>query len=467
MFVNSNGIPVQNCSVADASCTAKCSCEEGAYGMDCSLSWSVISGNIALREQLCLHILLSGLLQTQSPDVVTSTAQLVTSVAQDYTQLSSLALGNCSAAIINVILGSPSTCGTTDAVAALVSAFSALLSGGKDVPLSVRLSIVEALPSLVSAHLDWLVTDENATAILATNLRFYAQVVSGREGNETVSVPQSPVEQLVGNQSSSVALHLSGAETRGYALIQSAFNLNDKPNLISNELQVVLRSESSQPVVGAVDVVLQNTKEQVFASQGGRQGTFVCPPSDMPANYSVGCALGNMSVPCPASPAEFPHTVSYTCPSRQSLPACLLLNGSSASSTVSCNLVSYGALNTTCGCSIRPSPLSPGSRRLEALPLVVLEVNSAAVILTRSFTSTVVSAQTVGLYTFRSNKVIAATVSTVLAALVVGLALFFVLDARRVRKIRPQGSTDPTRNHRSIESFFDALLPDIFTSLPW
>jgi hypothetical protein len=99
-----------------------------------------------------------------------------------------------------------------------------------------------------------------------------------------------------------------------------------------------------------------------------------------------------------------------------------------------------------------------------------LEMAASAEIVSSDFTATVLSSGDISLHTFRQNNVIAVTISTLVAVLVAGLAIFFLIDVRNIGAVRPsRGVTaaDLNKNSRSMDSFFEAVLPDIFTTAPW
>ena len=65
VYEDGNGYPLVFCEANDLYCQSKCSCHEGWYGVDCSLTWNQYETVAGMREKMCASYYAASLIQVQ------------------------------------------------------------------------------------------------------------------------------------------------------------------------------------------------------------------------------------------------------------------------------------------------------------------------------------------------------------------------------------------------------------------
>lgn len=112
------------CPVSNAFCKARCSCDTGYYGNDCSLSAAEYEGFSSLRASLCHALSQTVAFEDVSTDVVTSRLTSLVSLFADVTQISPSALGNCTGVLLDTIQADPTLVGSPTLLSATLNALS-------------------------------------------------------------------------------------------------------------------------------------------------------------------------------------------------------------------------------------------------------------------------------------------------------------------------------------------------------
>ena len=113
-YFDANNQETFNCTAINPFCTAACKCRSGAYGSDCSLSFSIYNSTSLLRNKLCSSVYSTVLVQDVSSDVVKSRMSSISDILQDVTQISDLALFQCTYTLIATIEADPVLAGQLD-----------------------------------------------------------------------------------------------------------------------------------------------------------------------------------------------------------------------------------------------------------------------------------------------------------------------------------------------------------------
>jgi hypothetical protein len=110
-YVDVNQNDIAACYASDVSCRAVCNCNTGLYGRDCSLALSSLTSARSVRESLCAAIYSTLSIQDVTADVVLSRATSIVDILLDPRQISTYALSNCTAALVQTVQDYPSLAG--------------------------------------------------------------------------------------------------------------------------------------------------------------------------------------------------------------------------------------------------------------------------------------------------------------------------------------------------------------------
>ena len=103
-YYNSINQPTAQCDATNSYCHVKCECHDGYYGADCTLQYSDFYSKFSIRESLC-----RSLYSTVSTQDVSDTGAIVSRMASiinvfdDITQISPVALTQCTDTLISTI----------------------------------------------------------------------------------------------------------------------------------------------------------------------------------------------------------------------------------------------------------------------------------------------------------------------------------------------------------------------------
>ena len=103
VFYDLNGKRAASCAVTDFFCFARCECNAGFYGRDCSLTRSEFVQLRSIRQALCSNIYKTVTLQDVTSDVISSLSVQISSALTDFTQMTNTSSRICATALTDTV----------------------------------------------------------------------------------------------------------------------------------------------------------------------------------------------------------------------------------------------------------------------------------------------------------------------------------------------------------------------------
>jgi hypothetical protein len=402
-----SGAELAYCSSYDASCTAKCVCNEQSvngssvstfFASDCSLTQVQLDENIGIREILCRAMWSSSSSQDITTDVISSRAASVISMLLDDTQVSSAALVACTQLLVDtitehadLIAASASTSGSSSAdsgsyvATECIDALSLALERGSFLPADLVNNVTKAM-SILSIELEnTLVIGESATAIISDNVQISSQLVDvssltlsgdddGYNGNAIVFAPPlTTIQQLTDAVTATIAVALTGVDdggqgdagSIGISVVHYTGNVHNTSASTSTSIGLSLnvykdeittfgqRRRKLQSGLGELSVIVTMPNNIPIDYTAGdistENRTYTCMETIQPYNVSLECSY-NRSYPYVCNVSKTSSTIPYICPSASVKPVCSTWDGSDFVRNPFCTLVSFTATDTICRC---------------------------------------------------------------------------------------------------------------------
>ena len=512
-YFDANGQELMHCSVRNPSCTARCNCEPGRFGRNCGLGETRFGQLLGFRTSLCSDLLRIVPIQDVSLDVVRSRAIAVKEALLDPFVVTDAALNNCTEALAQTIISNPEISCAGDNFVFLVDAFSTALDVGRDATQEALASITSGLTALVEGCQLSSAVEEAPTQFASRNLRI-AVVLLQQIADRALPVPQTSLESFedvlfpsvrIGSSFSSTpsfsADSLLAADTTavGVAVVQITSNpRNELVNASSITVESIQYADGSNSrrrqlasvAAGAEGAESAGAPRLHAVNGGGRRsladqalpfGVTITLPNINPINYfsrdnftlqlfcekrdgktyklRETCPSGlEVEVDCPDDNDRGFFEV--TCPGRRELPQCTVWDGSQYVANPDCTLLSFTAEETICYCR------GEAARRY---------LQSSSMATSQEFSTIIMSfddpyserfVQYSDLLDVEENIVIFVTLMTTLALFLAGLVFFVYWDKTEHLEVEKMKGKS-THSARTVQGFFNALIPDEFRPGPW
>ena len=471
VFYDVNGFTVESCHISNPYCTAKCICNNGGFGSDCSLNNATLQANINMRKKLCISTNKTVSIQDVTSDVVLSRMQSIASILLDPDQVSAQSLQVCADALIATVTGNPFMSSTDSLVSLVLRALSAVVVRGSDSPIEFIDKVSSTITQLSLGRQQQTAIGES-TNIVTDNIRMMTGRVDGCDSElSAMEVPKSEMEKLFDVAPSSFSLPVSedsgGCGSMGVTLVQNIRNV--RADMTSSAaIKVQLQAYESPLSISGVTFVLQNSNPMEYTDMELIKRTILCKMNKLgPYNVSVLCPGTNATfvLKCSGNSRVY---LSYTCPRVYDVPTCNLWNGSSYYQDPSCHVVSFTPYNTTCFCN--NSAVGNLGRRLTDAGSVEAEFTTALSTIGSDFLSKFDLVGDLTLESLTENAVVLSTVSSILGSCFVGIIILVIIDLQeRARHMAGKKKCKDTgiRDALSIRAFFNSLLPLEFSFKPW
>jgi hypothetical protein len=480
-FVDLEGKPVTKCTITDSRCTAQCVCQADRYGSTCAFRQAAYKQVLSFRETLCVGILRSLPLQDVTVDTISARAVSVSNILIDIDQISSAALGNCTAALIATVKSAPQLACAPTVIGVISGAFSSILAKGRAIAPSLLSEVLTTMLSLTGGCQGLSTPGEPPLVLETPNMKILTSLVSADEVKDEVFVPpQSALE--VANQQPAASMQVTDlSDASVSSLGVSVVVLKNNPRGLetqSSRLGFGFRSyvdagatrrltESSADGIGFT-MVLQNNEHTIYDNTYVRNLTFRCfrPYQADPYELRGVCPGGQeLTYVCPSWTKR---TYNVSCPAHVTFPSCTMYDGSDFEVAPKCSAIAYTAYNTTCLCYAGSG--SDNSRR-------ALQTSSTTGL--QEFSTTLSEYRTEYRETYydapaladvRSTTAVSGTFAGVLAIYFAGLIALVFWD-RTLRddkmKYKELAPPAPKVKVRTVNVFFDQLFPDEFRRGPW
>jgi hypothetical protein len=396
-YVSNTEETLDDCSVQNAICTAKCECTDDFYGPDCSLNWSQFYYKRSIMDQLLSAVQRVTELESidaQSTPFLLAALQSLTSDTAWMTLDSGLIIYNISCAILestttNINPDSGIAVVVDNVISTLISRWGTNALEGRGSP-SLYVNIFDYLSSSLSLQ---LIPGQINQAIIMNNYRLGAGVISDPEvgWNFSVVIPQTSLEVVSGMPGAT--LSLMGAEHKAHVGLASVPKIlstqgGSSDNITSNSFRIVAEFDD---VSGGCQhpatwlLVFAHYDQEFFGDVDATMTTVttICRRGSE-ATIMVNCPH-NISRPVICN-GSTEGTVLTTCPTQKRSPKCALRAGTGLTDTSSCVVVNYTAASTVCRCrSCASSNTDVTARRLTVGSLASTGTEVAA-LSTYSFT---------------------------------------------------------------------------------
>jgi hypothetical protein len=399
VVTNYTGHHASSCTVDDPFCSVACSCDAGSYGQDCSLSAADFAFYRSMREDMCHSLYRAAAVQDVTSDVLLNRAQLLGSILADPSQISELALYNCTYALSTTIKSNSEMAGRSDVVSTVVDTLSTVLEADA-LPLDLVEELNGAYESLSEGIQSSLAIGEEMAAYTTKNMRLGSALVSPNNTDASgahLTVPQSDFERLQGLPPTQLALNVSsglvgGDGAVGVTVFQYNKNVRkgdaatpgvgfktrgkDKVNAIDGAAsRRQLASTEAEDAGVSLELTLQNLQPQHYYVTAPEVGIVDCLRTGVPHNMTVECAdlTGQPLTYLFYCPGLYGQRYNFTCPYYTLTAFCTSWDGSQYVTDDSCEVVRRDSSSTTCRCSNKDQD----GRRLATVNSDLKELSSA------------------------------------------------------------------------------------------
>mmetsp|Transcript_14931 Transcript_14931/g.20503 ORF Transcript_14931/g.20503 Transcript_14931/m.20503 type:complete len:1670 (+) Transcript_14931:55-5064(+) len=492
-YIDNNNQILTACPLTVSSCRATCKCSPGYFGRDCSLSSAQYAQLTAFRETMCSSLRNTLAIQNVNSDTVASRILAVNNMMIDPTQVSSFAAATCSEVLVTSITEHPTLAclSSTTSFNSTLNAVSNIAQLGCAVSSALLPNISGAVYSLSSSCRAQQAQGEAPLVGIAPNLRMLSQqgdvqALSGK----SFRPPQSAFEAFMGLPSETILLNLSS--TSGGTASLSLLQFTNNPRcVVTNSTDVQVKLGRNVTYAGLVNATRRSVVSNAAVSNALDDVVTVTLLNNKPIEYfslassiervncsrllsydlfkNVTCPNGlRLNLTCPAGHTGF-HSI--RCPRLQALPQCTLWDGVAYTISPHCQVVNHTATSTTCHCNPKKTFTTKYHRQLAASTTfteTVYDFASTSTIHTYDYSATFVSDP--ALIVVRRFTVLTATASSLLGILLAGLLGFGFWDSQEAeesRKKRRKLKEASSRNIRTIQGFFNSVVPEEFKPGMW
>ena len=459
VYTDSMKKSLKSCLASDPACFAKCQCNSGWYGKDCTLNTANYDASVEIRGTLCSNLLTTYSLQDVSSDVISARANAVADLLLDPSQLSSTGLTDCTSVLVDTVNAAPDIAGYgSNVVSKIIEALS--LAVASDALSSSLLAAVTAcLDALAEGAQANLAVGEDPLEAVSTNIRLSSSVVSiDSVSTGYFKVSQNFEESFEGESNTRVAISTSAAAASG-ALGVTLFQFTNNPGgkatdatpvgLALKEYDDSSSGRRRRLVTGSrvysVTLTLQNTYAMTYETVAPATVEVFCFSSTSEYTLYDTCPDGEtFTALCPGVPGSWLST----CKGFHQLPACSIYDGSTYVESTACTTVDFNAMNTTCTC--------------------VTEASSVQI---STLTKTVYSAffqqwQPSGMVVAELNTEVVNALGAVIAIFFIGFFGFLFYDWRDKKNNRGV-VVEKEASGRNIHAFLESVAPPEFLVDYW
>ncbi|CAM9131657.1 unnamed protein product, partial [Ectocarpus fasciculatus] len=337
----------------------RCSCEDGWYGSDCSITSQEFSLILSAKETMCQSLHSSLEQQDVTPPVILARSISIVSLFLDLKTISDNAYKMCTQVIVDTVKLHPTVAATDSALLGVIASLSAILDRELNISVTLENSIYSTIEALSLGRQGHLASGEVATNIYSKNLRYLTQLSYSEDltAGSMILLPQSALEKLRGVSASACSIDTTAKGTTssaGVSVWQFRTNINSPGanSSIPISMQIfsygdILESPPTQEVL----IVLQNSRDIDYREPPELTSTTICYETTDELPYFVNTTCHNGYIAELECPGFKEITIRYNCSQEVVHPVCLFWNGSSYIQLDGCSVVDYDAQSTTCKCN--------------------------------------------------------------------------------------------------------------------
>jgi len=209
-------------------------------------------------------------------------------------------------------------------------------------------------------------------------------------------------------------------------------------------------------------ITLPNSAPIDYFSQANTSVLVRCErQSAVKYDLTAACPDADFVVTCPSVERGI---YNVTCPGRKVLPLCTTWDGAEYAVNPACEVVAFNALNTTCRCGAATIARQRRGLLGAVTGSTEQEFSTTMRLFQEPYTDFFVAYPPI--LQVQQNSVIFATLLTVLSLALVGLLSFAWWDRNEVVAVDKMKARK-THEVRTIQGFFNSILPDEFRPGPW
>lgn len=459
-------------------CSARCVCNVGYYGEDCSLTATVLSQLSTYREAFCNSLLESPTFQDFTNDVLYNRAVLVGQVLQDPTQISNTTLSHCVYSLTSIVSRYPSFYCQGNGLSVVISAFNNVLQAKNYLNTELLTNITSTLLMLSNGCVNSYVLGGFSSASLRNgNIRFKNMLTLGKEiSGVTWDLARSDYEVYNGVATAQITALVPTSLMLDQFAITAVEYTNNPGKQATNSAHVVLgvntiadrdatrrRLESANNSLSFL-ITLLNYLPVVYSRLDVTSFIVDCPFLRS-TNYTLNVSCPEETTVAVDCPAFRKGRVNVTCPGYEMVPRCVLWTGSAYGADSLCSVLSYNAYNTTCVCTVKATAES-SRRRLSdnAFDVNAIDLSTVTEVLSSSLVMTFIAAPSD--LDVNSSVAVVSAMSAVFGLMCLGWLLIWRKQAspdKKYRKKLDQFALSKTQTvetyYRTIQGFFDSIYP--------
>ena len=357
---------LSKCTNGNSTCYARCNCEEGSFGEDCSMTRKLFVLSEQLHDGLCMSFLSMLQWQSVSPSIIRGRANTVSNILMDSSLLTTAGFQSCVNVLSQSAMDYASLPPDQSVMASLLMGLDMALKYTR-IPLNLSSSIHTAISLLVRSNQKLMVPSETPFKMTASSLSILS-VVNSMDSlqNNRYSMPQSAYDAFNGRPPSSVGLLFQGGKSNRLLMTSSSSTPPPIVGLILTQyltnprggvgffsdivVESVIVDEDYKTVDILLDYSLQRVGLSVPASNLSDSMLIHCPASRTASNVSLVCPDRiQYSVACPASLLS--HPMNVTCPRTTRTDVCATWNGRYFAASGHCAVIQKSSSNLSCACS--------------------------------------------------------------------------------------------------------------------
>jgi hypothetical protein len=426
-----------------------------------------------MRELMCITLEQNSKLHDPTSEVVISTASVISRLLIDSSQLTSVAVANCTTALSKTLSGDVDPASVENSVAAIAAALSNALSGSIELSNNTKVLILTILRNIGTIIQSNQLPREPPLYLLANNVRSTIAVVDSTVNS--LALPQTDFESA-NRMLNTVILAVSGLDSIGYSRsVAVSLLIGVSPVQVDGQLVSIdetFQNDNSVIISGNRKLRARNTFATTtyhvqivnkYAVKYSRLGssknvTVTCVKQlDFKSyNQTVQCPITQQTVTCPGN--EW-RKYNIMCPRNHSSPVCQSPSGdfSGFRPNLDCAVSSYDESTTTCLCKVQTNISDTGHYEYSTAEKLILD----------NFVATFESVEHLSLNALIDNPSILTTACVFIGILFVGFAYFIFKDIAEAKFINVRKKYLAVSQYADVKKFFNSALTPEYSGQAW
>ena len=466
-YSNSN-IAVTNCVNGDQSCSVKCACNDGYYGMDCSYSNNTFNARKLAVQYLCDTLASTAGKEDLTTDVIITRSISVARLLSDVTLISTSTLIKCGMFLVETLNSNPLLSSDDNVIDTAIAAYNSILNQGSNIPSFLFTNVSDSLSKLIIGRQSKTVVGEASTNIYSNSLSISSAVQLPGSPQKFYGSPQSTYDSLNSKPQTGVSLNLVNGRRRliarnqissaiGIGLTQYLTNPTGEDTLYS---KVKVETTFFGSIIKFQTEVYLNVVEPIYYNLNNQTEIIdiQCPPKLLAINVSINCNNGlNYSVTCPGGLPQS-SKIQVTCPLNKKVPVCTSQKGSIFLRDDNCIPTVISPFRISCKCSNDLNDLT----YISSYAVHAKEYSASILQVSYPFSEQLTIIPSVQ----NISKITLTYTILITTCVMIGLTIltFYILYRKDIDMKKNPKYENNSIEGLTIYSFFNLVLPDEFNS---